>query len=133
LTLWCTRKRSGFTLIEVIGALLIFSTGVLMMLGLTRSLSQSMEHSALNSLITAEGQERLDSLSALTYATLTTATLSDTIVVRGVRFRRAQTVSQCPCTGGSGSPLVKRLRVVITPVLGSGPTFAGSSYISDIW
>ena len=59
-------RKGGFTLIEVVAALLTFSMGVIMMLKLTTSLSRSMEHSAVNSLITVEGQERMDSLSALT-------------------------------------------------------------------
>lgn len=87
-------KRDGFTLIEVIAALLIFSAGILMMLGVTRGLSRSMEHSALNSLLTAEGQERMDSLAALTYATLTVGTRQDTLVFRGISFRRTQIVTQ---------------------------------------
>jgi prepilin-type N-terminal cleavage/methylation domain-containing protein len=126
-------KRDGFTLIEVVAALLLFASGVLMMLSLTRALSTSMEHSALNSTITAEGQERMDSLTGLTFATLTAGTVTDTVTVRGVRFQRIQTVTACPCTGGSASPLVKRINVLIRQVTGVGPTYTSTGYISNVW
>jgi hypothetical protein len=116
-----------------VGALLLFSAGVLMMLSITRALSTSMEHSAISSMITAEGQERMDSLSGLTFATLTNGTVTDTLTVRGVRFVRTQTVTACPCTGGSGSPLVKKVSVLITQATGSGPSYTSASYISDLW
>ena len=54
-------------MIEVIGALLVFSVGVIMLLQITTSLSRQLEYAALNSLITAEGQERLDSMNALAF------------------------------------------------------------------
>jgi hypothetical protein len=114
-------------------AMLVFSAGLIMMLGVTRGLSQSLEHSALNSLINAEGQERMDSLTALTFATLTAGTRTDTLTYRGVRFRRAQTITACPCTGGSGSPLTKRVTVTITPLVATGPTFSTTGYVAGAW
>lgn len=126
-------RKSGFTLIEVVAALLTFSMGVIMMLRLTTALSRSMEHSAINSLITVEGQERMDSLSALAYGSLSTGTVQDTITVRGVRFRRSHTVTQCPCSGASGSPLVKKISVLVRQVSGTGPTYTSTSYVGTDW
>ena len=119
--------RDGFTLIEVIGALLIFSAGVIMMLGVTRGLSASLEHSAINSLIAAEGQERMDSLTALTYANLPVGTRQDTLTFRGIRYRRRQVVTQY-------SPLVRKVDVTLDPLSsGVGPNFSASSYLSNPW
>lgn len=118
--------RGGFTLIEVMAALLVFSAGVIMMLGVTRGLSRSLEHSAINSLITAEGQERLDSLTSASYASLTPGAYTDTLSIRGIRYRRTLTVSQY-------SPLVKKVDVTVHPVSGPGPAYDASSYRSDTW
>jgi hypothetical protein len=116
-----------------VGALLMFGGGVLMMLTLTRALSTSMEHSAINSLITAEGQERMDSLTALAFSSLTAGSVTDTVTVRGVRFTRTQTIATCPCTGGSSSPIVKKVTVLIKQVSGTGPTYTSAGYVSDVW
>lgn len=123
-------RRAGFTLIEVIGALLMFSVGIVMMLGLTGGLSRSLEHSAINSLIAVEGQERMDSLTALTYANLTIGVRQDTLTVRGVRYQRTQTVALCPAC----SPLVKKIDVALAPVgTTPGPTYSATSYLADPW
>ena len=96
--------RAGFTLIEVIGALLIFSVGVIMLLQLTTSLSRQLEYAAINSLITVEGQERLDSLGALAYSSLTVATNEATLTIRGVAYSRTESITQVPVRERVGEP-----------------------------
>jgi Tfp pilus assembly protein PilV len=125
-----TRRRprvGGFTLIEVIGALLVFSAGLIMLLSLTRSLAQRLEWAALNSLITTEGQERLDSLDAVAYPALAVGSDVDTLTVRGSSYRRTQTITQF-------TALVRRAVVRLEP-LGSadGPTFEATIYSSGEW
>ena len=118
---------AGFTLIEVIGALLVFSVGLIMLLSITRSLSQRLEFAALNSLITAEGQERIDSLGALAYASLGVGTHTDTLSFRGVAYRRQQVISQF-------TPLVRQAAVTISPIDSvSAPSFDATVYVSDPW
>lgn len=126
MTLRDPAPRAGFTLIEVVGALLIFSAGVIMLLNLTGSLSRSLEYSAINSVITAEAQERIDSLGALSYASLTVATTQDALTFRGVSYQRTQTITQF-------SPLVRKVVVALMPVAGTGPSFSASIYLSDPW
>lgn len=123
----------GFTLIEVIGALLVFSVGVIMLLQITTSLSRQLEYAALNSLITAEGQERLDSMNALAFSFLATGTVQDTMTIRGVQYGRTQTVTPCPCTGGSPSVLTKKVYVSLVPLTGTGPSFTATGYVADLW
>ena len=120
-------RVGGFTLIEVIGALLVFSAGLIMLLSITRSLAQRLEWAALNSLITAEGQERLDSLDAVAYASLAVGSDVDTMTLRGVSYRRTQTITQF-------TSLVRRAVVTIEP-LGSaeGPTFEARIFSSGEW
>jgi Tfp pilus assembly protein PilV len=118
--------RAGFTQIEVTAALLVFSAGVIMMLGVTRGLSRSLEHAAISSLITAEGQERLDSLTAVSYAGLALGTDTDTMRFRGVVYRRWLSVTQY-------SPLVKKVDLALEPVSGTGPAYDASTYRSEPW
>ena len=76
---------------------------------------------------TAEGQERMDSLSAVAYASLALGTRQDTMIVRGVGYRKTATVSQY-------SPLVKRVEVTIEPLSGgSGPDYSASTYVAGKW
>ena len=120
------RPRGGFTLIEVIGALVVFSVGVIMLLQITGSLSSRLEWAALNSLITAEGQERLDSLDSVLYGALTVGTDVDTLTFRGIQYRRTQTVTQF-------TTLVREAEVVLEPLSGDGPTFHASIFASGSW
>ena len=120
------RSRGGFTLIEVIGALLVFSVGVIMLLGITSSLAARLEWSALDSLVAAEGQERLDSLDAVAYGSLTVGSDVDTLTLRGIAYRRTQTVTQF-------TALVRRADLVIEPIGGEGPTFEASVFSSGSW
>ena len=118
--------RAGFTLIEVIGALLIFSLGVIMVLQITTSLSRRMEYAAVNSVIAAEGQRRLDSLGVLSYASVATGATQQTITIRGVSYLRIDTVALT-------SPLVKKVTFYLKPVAGDWPTFDATLYLSDSW
>jgi Tfp pilus assembly protein PilV len=120
-------RDGGFTLIEVVGALVVFSMGVIMLLSITRALSQRMEWSALNSLITAEGQERLDSLDVLSYGSLAVGSDVDTLSIRGISYRQTQTITQY-------TALVRRAVVTIEPLgTADGPSFTATIYASDAW
>ena len=120
------RARGGFTLIEVVGALVVFSVGVIMLLQITSSLAARLEWSALNSLVAAEGQERLDSLDAVAYGSLAVGSDVDTLTFRGVAYRRMQTVTQF-------TTLVRAAQVVLEPVDGDGPTFEGNVLSTAGW
>jgi Tfp pilus assembly protein PilV len=114
-------------LIEVLAALLVFSAGLLMMLSLTRALSASLEHSAINTLVTARGQQTMDSLGAVAYSSLTVTTRTDTLSFRNVRYKRVQTVTQY-------GPLVKKIVVTLGPASGAtGPNYSATSYLAGTW
>ena len=80
-------------MIEVIGALVIFSAGVLMVMSLTGTLSLRMERAAIRSELAVRGQERLDSLEILDYSALTVGTTFAITEVRGSTFYWLVTVS----------------------------------------
>lgn len=119
-------RPGGFTLIEVIGAVLIFSVGVIMVLQITRALSVRTEYSAISSTLNVLGQQRLDSISVLTYASVSVTTTTDTVTVRGVQFRRQVAVTQL-------SPLVKQVNLTISALTGSYPSFDATTYVKDAW
>ena len=118
---------AGFTLIEVIGALVIFSVGVLMVLSLAGSLSRQMDWAAVTSELVVRAQERLDSLEAEPYSSLTPGSSDETLRIRGDSY--ARTVSVTSVTG-----LMYRLDVSIAPMDGAdGPSYAVTSYQVSSW
>ena len=123
----CGPSRAGFTLIEVIGALVIFSVGVLMVLSLAGSLSRQMAWAAVTSELVVRAQERLDSLEALPYSSLTPGSSDETLRIRGDSY--ARTVSVTSVTG-----LMYRLDVSIVPIdAADGPSYAVTSYQVSEW
>lgn len=120
------RDRTGFTLIEVIGALVIFSAGVLMVLGITGSLARQMDWAAETSELVVRTQERLDSLEATPFDSLVAGTSADTFAIRGRSFVRTSTVTAV--TG-----LLVRIDVSVRSADGVGPNHAAVSYQSAQW
>ncbi len=119
--------HGGFTLIEVIAALVIFSLGVLMVLDLTGALSRQMRYAATTSVLVVRAQEQLDSLESLDFASLTVGTRLDTLTVEGVRYGRVVAVSVV--TG-----LLYQLDVSIAPItMGEGPSYSTTSYAAAHW
>ncbi len=120
-------SRGGFTLIEVIGALVIFSLGVIMVLQLTGALTRQMEYAAKSSELVARVQERLDSLEALPFDSVTVGTQQDIVTVRGVVYVRRATVT-------SVTGLLRRIDVSLAPqTAGGGPSYSATSYAATIW
>lgn len=120
-------SRGGFTLIEVIGALVIFSLGVIMTLQLTGALSRQMEYAAKTSELVAVAQERLDSLEALPFDSIGIGIREDTLTVRGTPYVRRATVT-------SVTGLLRRIDVSLTPqTTGGGPSYTATSYAATMW
>lgn len=120
-------SRGGFTLIEVIGSLVIFSVGVIMVLQLTGALTRQMEYAAKSSELVVRAQERLDSLETLPFDSITVGTRQDTLTVRGVSYVESTTVTAV--TG-----LLRRIEVSLTPqTTGAGPSYSVTSYAASSW
>lgn len=121
------RPRGGFTLIEVIAALVIFSAGVLMVLDLTGALSRQMRYASTTSQLVVRAEEQVDSLEAIPFDSLTLGTRLDTLSVEGVSYGR--TVSVSIVTG-----LLYRIDVSLDPMTsGTGPSYAVTSYAAAHW
>jgi len=117
----------GFSLIEVIAALVIFSMGVLAVLRLTTALSARMGYAATSSELVVRTQERLDSLEALPFVSLVPGTKADTITVRGVPYLRSVQIT-------SITAILYQLQVTLAPLDGSaGPSSDASSYAAAPW
>lgn len=120
-------SRGGFTLIEVIGSLVIFSLGVIMVLQLTGALTRQMEYAAKSSELVARVQERLDSLEALPFDSVLVGSRQDTLTVRGIRYVQTATVT-------SVTGLLRRIDVSLAPqITGDGPSYSATSYAATIW
>lgn len=106
---------------------MIFSLGVLMVIQLATALSARMEYAARTSAIVARAQERLDSLEALPFDSLTVGTHADTLTVRGVRYILTAQVT-------SVTGVLRQIDVELAPaVTGSGPTYSTTSYSTAEW
>jgi Tfp pilus assembly protein PilV len=122
-----SRSILGFTLIEVVGALLIFSLGVLMVIQVSGALGTRMRYAGARSEIVVLANERLDSLAAEPFASLAPGTTTSTIAAEGMTFQRSVTIT-------SLTPLLKRIDVSIAPTSGgAGPSHAVTSYSSAAW
>lgn len=120
------RGRGGFTLIEVIGAFVIFSVGVLMVVRLSTATSRQMRYAGVASELAVRAAERLDSLDAEPFSSLVMGTDADTFTVMGLRYERSVTLTR-------STQLLARVEIALTPVGGEGPTFTTTSYVAETW
>lgn len=118
--------RDGFTLIEVVAALVIFSVGVLMVIRLSTASTTQMRYAGVSSALALRAAERLDSLEAEPFASLSPGTWTDVFVVSGLRYERTVTLTGL-------TPLLARVEVTLTPLDGQGPTLTTTSYVSESW
>ncbi len=120
------RSEAGFTLIEVVAALVIFSVGVLMVMSLTGTLSLQMKRAAIRSEVVVAGQERLDSMKMLEFDSLTVGTTQSSVVIRGRSYLWTVTVSQL-------NRVLIQAEVTLSPADSLGPSFSGLAYVAESW
>lgn len=119
-------RKCGFTLIEVMGALVVFSLGVLSVVQITGVLSALLERAGLRSEIVVVGQARLDSLELIPYASLTLGSTVDTLLLRRTEFVCTTTITQ-------PSVLLRQIDFSLVPGTPPGPSFSGSTYVPLAW
>lgn len=119
-------RDSGFTLIEVVGAALIFAVALMMVTQLSKDMGSRLERSALVAEVVTVARERLDSLDALDYGELSIGSSSDTLLLRGVSYEQRLEVTQY-------GPLLRETSVRLEPVSARGPDYAASSFKADAW
>jgi Tfp pilus assembly protein PilV len=109
-----------------VGALLIFSVGVLMVIQVSGALGTQMRYAAIRSEIAVLANERLDSLEAAPLASISAGTVADTVSVRGLSY-------ECLVTVTSITAVLARIDVSLAPVDNVGPSHAVTSYASAAW
>jgi prepilin-type N-terminal cleavage/methylation domain-containing protein len=119
-------SADGFTLIEVIAALVIFTMGVLSVVLVTDTLSVRMERAALRSELALVGQERLDSLELVDYVDLAVGTTTSSASIRGETYTWNVIVSD-------STALIRHVAVTGIASSGSGPSFSGSAFVDRPW
>jgi Tfp pilus assembly protein PilV len=113
-------------LIEVIGALVIFSVGVLMVMQVSGALGTQMRYAGARSELAVLAGERLDSLGALPLGSLTPGTTVDTLAAAGSDYE--WTVVITPVTA-----VLTKIDVSLVAIGGSGPSHSVTSYTSAPW
>jgi Tfp pilus assembly protein PilV len=120
----------GFTLIEVVGALLIFTMGVLMVLNLSSALTIQLDYSGTASEIVVVAHEQIDSLAAMPFDSLVAKTeaLDFTVGAEEIEYTKTVTVSLV-------NPLLYRIDVDVSlrDTLSRGPSYAVSTYSAGSW
>jgi prepilin-type N-terminal cleavage/methylation domain-containing protein len=121
-----TRCEAGFTLIEVIGALVIFSVGVLMVMDVSGALGTQMRYAGARSEIVVLANERLDSLEATPLDSLSAGTTQDTLTVQGLAYQRTVTITAV-------TAVLALIDVSLVPIDSIGPSHTVTSYTSAVW
>lgn len=120
------RRASGFTLIEVVGALVIFSAGVLSIMRVGSALTTQLRYSGARSEIVVLANERLDSIESLPFDSVVNTFAQDTVTVQGWVYERTLTITEL-------TPVLARVDVSIQRVDSAGPSHAVTSYTSAVW
>lgn len=119
-------RVSGFTLIEVIAALVIFSVGILMVMQVGGALSTQMRYAGTRSQIVVLANEQLDSIESMPFDSITSGTARDTVSVQGWSYERIVVVT-------SITAVLARVEVEMARVDSLGPRHSVTSYTSAVW
>ncbi len=123
-------RNGGFTLIEVMGALLIFVMGVLMVIRLSSALTTQLDYSGLTSEIVVVAHEQIDSLSATPFDSLEVKTEVNDFKVGPREIEYTKTVSVSLVT-----PLLYKIDVDVSlkDTLALGPHYSVTTYTAGSW
>jgi prepilin-type N-terminal cleavage/methylation domain-containing protein len=118
--------RNGFTLIEVLGALVVFSLAVLMATSLTSALAVQMRYSSIRSELASRAQSALDSVAILPYDSVDVGNTQDTVLIQGSAYRHTLTILQL-------QPRIREVQVSLAPLSPPGPQFRVVTYVVAPW
>jgi prepilin-type N-terminal cleavage/methylation domain-containing protein len=119
-------RTAGFTLIEVMGALLILSVGMASALRLATASTTRLRYVDHKAVAVRIASERIDSLGAVSYAGLPPRVWADTVQRGAQRWVVRYTITQW-------STRVRKLEVttlLVGDTLSSGPV---TTYLPDSW
>ena len=120
--------QGGFTLIEVIAALVVFSTAVLMATSLTTALATQTRYSSLRSEIASKAQHKLDSVAVLPYDSVTVGATVTSLAIQGTSYHDTIRVLQF-------APRIREVQVRFVPASTSlpGPQYRVVTYLVKPW
>lgn len=121
--------RSGFTLIEVVAAFVIFAAGVLTAANLARALAIQVRDAGVRSEVVAAAQERIEELERLPHDSLLVGigTGTQPLDIQGLSYTRTTVISHF-------NPRTVSLRVTVAPDGSvSAPSRTLISYQYDPW
>ena len=110
----------------MLGALVVFSVGVLMVIQVSGVLGIQMRYSAVQSEIVVLANECLDSLEATPFDSLAAGQTTYVPVVEGFRYGRKTEISEI-------TPVLYLIVVTMTPAATGAPTYSATSYKSAVW
>lgn len=118
--------RSGFTLVEVMAALIILVVGVLAIARVTGGLALELRRAGALTSVIAATQTALEAAEAKSYSALLVGSQIDTVRIEGRPYVRTVVVSP---TGARA----KRIEVTVAPAVPPGPRHALVSYVHKRW
>ncbi|MGH7544934.1 MAG: type IV pilus modification PilV family protein [Gemmatimonadota bacterium] len=118
--------RGGFTLVETLVAMIVFSVGVLSLAQITGRLAVEMRRAGAQTAVVATAQTGMETREVQDFASVAVGTTVDTITIRGRAFVRTVTVT-------SPALRVKRVDVSVAPAVPPGPTHTLTSYVHKQW
>ena len=118
--------QGGFTLIEVMAALMIFIVGVLMVLRLSAAATNQMEYSRATSELMVIVHELIDSLQATPFDSLEAKSEEDVVEFGGIKYVKTLRVSLT-------SPLLYTIYADVSPEAPPGPHYSVTTYVAGVW
>ncbi len=123
-------RCGGFTLLEVMGALVIFVMGVLMVLRLSSALTTQLDHSGITSELVVIAHEQIDSLAATPFDSLQAQTVKVDFKAgeQEIEYTKTVTVSLV-------NPLLYQIDVDVSlkDTLAWGPSYSATTYSAGRW
>ena len=113
-------------MIEVIGALVIFSLGVLMVMQVSGALGTQMRYAGARSELQVRVSAGLDSLESLPFSSLTPGSLVDTLTIGDIDYQVTGVVT-------SVTAALKKIDISVVPIGGRGPSYSVTSYAAEPW
>lgn len=120
------RGRGGFTLIEVMAALVIFAAGVLMAARLAGGLSVQVRQSGLRAAVVSATQERMEEMESLPFDELDPGSTVESLTIQGRAYERTTVVTDY-------APRIRSIEVTVAPDGPEGPEESLLSYAWDPW
>ncbi len=93
---------------------------------LTAALGTQLDHASQTSEIVLLANERLDSLEATPFDSISPGTSADTVTVLGRSYQRVVTVTEV-------TPVLYQIVVALSPTGDTGPSYSALSYTSATW